>query len=289
MNPTPLRAIRAVIRRHQSAAFVVMAWTLSWLWWLPMALTGAHTRPGLGWPTHLPGLLGPAIAAFAVTAACDGAAGVRDLAARLVRWRAGWPPFALVAGTAALVGLAPLVALARGAELPAAPDYVTYSGIGSLPVLVTVLYALLINGFGEETGWRGFLVERLLPRHGVTRTALLVAPVWALWHLPMFWVVQSFRDLGAGAMVGWVVGLSAGSVLLTWLYLWSGRSILVVALWHTAFNFATATTAANGVPAATASTLVMIAAVAVAVRTRPKRPRPRPPVTRTAEGVGSGA
>jgi membrane protease YdiL (CAAX protease family) len=66
--------------------------------------------------------------------------------------------------------------------------------------------------------------------------------------------------------VGWAFGLLCGSVGLTWLYLASHRSILAVALWHTAYNFGTATQAGGGVPAAVLSTLVMCWAAALLVQ-----------------------
>ena len=70
------------------------------------------------------------------------------------------------------------------------------------------------------------------------------------------------------ATIGWVLGLLAGSVVLTRLYVGSGRSVLLVALWHTAFNFTTATTATQGLSAAITSTAVVVAAVVVLVRAR---------------------
>lgn len=63
------RPVGALVARRPIAAYLVLACAASWAWWLPMALTGSVARPGVGWPTHLPGLLGPALAAVAVTAA----------------------------------------------------------------------------------------------------------------------------------------------------------------------------------------------------------------------------
>jgi membrane protease YdiL (CAAX protease family) len=142
-----------------------------------------------------------------------------------------------------------------------------YTGAPDLGLVLTFLLALVVNGLGEEAGWRGYLVDRLLPRHGLLRTAGLVALVWAGWHLPLFLVLASFRGLGF-AVIGWAIGLYAGSVVLTWLYATSGRSILVVALWHTTYNFTSATTAMNGLPAAVTSTAVMVVAALVVHRYR---------------------
>ena len=59
-------------------AFFVLAYALSWSWVIPMAVAHEVVRRGVSWPTHLPALLGPAIAALAVTAWTLGRPGVRD-------------------------------------------------------------------------------------------------------------------------------------------------------------------------------------------------------------------
>ena len=84
-EPLPLRLPpRAWVSNHPLLCYVVLACLLSW-WWVPMAVGGVKTRPGQGWPTHLPGLAGAAIAAIIVTALTQGTAGLRDLAARTFR------------------------------------------------------------------------------------------------------------------------------------------------------------------------------------------------------------
>jgi uncharacterized protein len=237
--------------------YVALAFLLSWAWWVPMAFSGVHVGPGQAWPTHLPGLLGPAVAAIVTTVIFDGSAGVRHLLRRVVRWRLRWYPWAILGLTVLTTGIS---LVANPTATPT--DYVTYSGAGEFGV-VTIVYVLLVNGFGEEVGWRGFLAESFLTRYSLGVTSLVVGAMWALWHAPLFWIVDTFIHLGVGGTIGWLFGLLSGSVFLAWLYRGSGRSILIVALWHTAFNFTSATAASAGATAAVTSTLVMVAAAVI--------------------------
>jgi uncharacterized protein len=253
-------------------AFIALAYAISWSWWIPMALAGVVVDPGQGWPSHLPGLLGPAIAAVIVTAFTEGRRGLADLWSRITRWRVSWIWYAVVLVTAGFM----LIPLVTSSTVTGA-DFVLYSGAPSAGLAV-VLYVLLVNGFGEEIGWRGFLADRLLAGHSRSVTALIVWVVWGVWHLPLFWIVGNFRDFGIGGTIGWIVGLGFGSIFLTWLYQSAERSILIVALWHTAYNFTTATKATAGVAAAVASTLVIAASVVIlALPSSWRRPVPDRP------------
>lgn len=254
------------------ATYVVLAFLFSWSWWVPMALRGQVTHPGVGWPTHLPGLMGPAFAAVVVTLGWQGTTALRDLGRRAVRWRVGrwwWSVPAVLALGAA--GLAVAAATGHPVELAGLAEY---SGAPVIPVLALVAYLLVVNGYGEELGWRGLLADGLVGRVGEVRTALLVTAVWALWHLPLFWVVDSLSTTG-WATLGWALGLIAGSVVLTRLYVGSGRSVLLVAVWHTAFTLTSATTAAHGLPSAVTSTAVGVAALVVLVRAARRERAPR--------------
>ena len=162
----------------------------------------------------------------------------------------------------AWVAVAAAVLLALLAMLVAddPTESLSYSGAPELGIS-TVLIVLLLNGFGEELGWRGFMVTRLRTERSLRDTSVIVWLVWGCWHLPLFWIVANFRDFGVAGTVGWVVGLFFGSVFLAWLVGAARGSVLVVALWHTAYNFATATEAGAGGVAAVATMAVVLATV----------------------------
>ena len=81
---------RALVQRSPVLSYVVLAYALGWSWCVPLAMRRDVVRMGVGWPTHLPALIGPALAAIVVTAMVDGRPGLRDLWTRVTRWRIGW-------------------------------------------------------------------------------------------------------------------------------------------------------------------------------------------------------
>lgn len=226
--------------------YFALAFAISWAWVIPLAATGHTVAQGRGWPTHLPSLIGPMVAALLLTAWDAGAAGLRDLLARMVRWRIGWGWW-LAALSPLLVFLGLLLVLTvAGTQLPAGKDFADFSGISSgLGVLVVWGLVLLVNGFGEETGWRGYALAHLQRRWSPVTAAVVVAAGWAVWHIPQFFLLQSYQDFSTPMIPVFLVGLAAGSVVLTWLYNRSGSSILAVAVWHGLYNTTGATGAAS--------------------------------------------
>lgn len=254
--------------RDDVVIFALLAYALSWSWLLAVGVAGGVVEPGTGWPTHFPALVGPLLAAVAVTALSDGRSGLRDLARRMARWRVR-PAWWLAALSPLLVLVLALVASALGGQHVNGGDLGVMSGLPtSIGPLGVVLILLVVNGFGEETGWRGFALDRLQERHGPLTATAIVLVLWACWHLPLFIVLSSFSDMSMGTTVGWVLGLACAALVATWLYNRTGRSILLVALWHGSFNVASATGIAdsgNGIVAAAVTTVVMTQAVVLLI------------------------
>lgn len=272
------RGLRGVVQRYPVGSFFVLAYALSWSWWVPLAVSGARVRVASGDPSHFPGLVGPALAAAIVTILREGPGGLRDLLRRMCRWR--WRARGCVLAVASPLVMA-AVALLASMSVGRSPRLGELGRMNGLPPLSPVLMWLVLtlwNGFGEEAGWRGFAGPRLQERYGPLPGTLMLAIAWAGWHAPMFFILETYRSLGLAMLPGFVLGLTAGAVLLAWLYRRTGGSILAVALWHGSFNLTTATQAAQGVLAAVVSTLVMIWGVALAVAELRARRRGAPSV-----------
>jgi uncharacterized protein len=252
------------------ASFVALAYAVSWGWTFPLVAAGDVIEKGVGWPTNLPALVGPALAALVVTALVFGRAGVRELLARVVRWRVPVRWWAAALSPLAFLAAALAVAAAAG-KLPSWSGFGRYSGLPAIGV-VSVAVIVILSTFGEEVGWRGFALPLLQRRHGALAAALLVTPIWALWHLPYFFIVATYRDFPPAGYIGFVFGLACGSIVLTWLYNGTGGSILACAVWHGLYNLATGTAASSGmIQAVTSAFVYILAFLLVALDLRARR------------------
>ena len=254
--------LTGAMRRHSVVAYFVIAYLISWAIWIPMAALGARVYQGAAWPTHTPGLVGPIAAAFVMWAVVGGRPAIKELLRRMVRWRVA-PRWYLVAlSPLAFFAIAAVAMAASGQGWPDLAELGSFSGLPTVAAPVMWLL-LLVAAYMEETGWRGFAVPQLPKSRSLLTTALIVGILWASWHLPSMLVIENYRELGAGFLPGFVIGIVAGSVFLAWLYRASGGSILIVSVWHATFNLFSGTAAAHGLVAAVVSTGVMLCAVVV--------------------------
>ena len=258
--------------------FFVLTYGLSWSWAIPLAAAHLVVRRGEGWPTHYPLLLAPAIAAVVVTAWTMGRPGVRDLLARIGRWRVPVRWWLAALSPVAFLGLALIAMAAAGRALPSAADFGQFSGTPAIGLVGVLLLITFVGALGEETGWRGYALPQLQRRFSPLASSLILALVWFGWHLPQFFVIAAYRDFGPGQYAGMLLGLTCGAVILTWLYNRSGGSILLVIVWHGLYNFVSGTQAATGMLAAVISTLVMVQGVALIVLELRARRRGQPSV-----------
>jgi membrane protease YdiL (CAAX protease family) len=61
----------------------------------------------------------------------------------------------------------------------------SFAGAQSLRLLFLPL--ILVSSFGEEVGWRGFLLPRLFARSGPIQSSLQLGWMWWAFHVPLFW------------------------------------------------------------------------------------------------------
>jgi membrane protease YdiL (CAAX protease family) len=251
------------------AAFLLVCYAVNWAVVVPALRIQGGLPFGLRLWESLGTVVGVALAAFLVVAASEGRAGVRDLASRCVRWRVGarWylvallaVPVAILLAATVIYGAAPLHALARQWAL-------LYTLL-----LPRLLVGIVLFNVAEEIGWMGFLQARWQDRYGPLRASALVTVPFTLFHLPVFFVDNGLMLALVFLPVYLVIHFGV-RVVMAWLYNNTGRSVLLVGLFHSAFD-ATLPAANKVVPgpggtaALIGSGIVVLAAVVITVATR---------------------
>ncbi|HZR40742.1 MAG TPA: CPBP family intramembrane glutamic endopeptidase [Ktedonobacteraceae bacterium] len=105
----------------------------------------------------------------------------------------------------------------------------------TLLAFIVILPFNMIFTFGEEFGWRGYLLPRLAPLGGIP-AAIITGIIWGLWHAPLI-VLNSYNYpghpwLGVLMMVIFTVALG---MIFAWLRFRSG-SVWPSTLAHAAIN-----------------------------------------------------
>jgi len=108
-------------------------------------------------------------------------------------------------------------------------------------LLVYLFVELTFGALSEELGWRGYALDELQSRWSALRSSLVLGFIWAFWHTPAF-LTPGLGQYEMGGIVSstyvfFILSVALGSVLITWVYNNTSRSILVAGfLMHFAQN-----------------------------------------------------
>ncbi len=109
---------------------------------------------------------------------------------------------------------------------------------GSNPIAMVALLLVtgLLTALGEELGWRGYMLLRLIDA-GVPRPILVSGLIWAAWHLPVIIGGAYLSESGSlpVIVVLFVIQITVGSYLWAWLRLNTG-SVWPAVVLHASWN-----------------------------------------------------
>jgi len=212
--------------------FVFGAYLISWLIWLGGGyLHGSFHIEIMGWVFDAPqraapfllGNIGPGIAATAVVGLTQGQQGVRAL------WSALKPRGLSTQWLLFVIVLFPsLVAIALFGYWLLGGKIISTGNPARWILLIVV--NLPFAPLWEEIGWRGFLLRRLESKYRGLLASLILASIWAPWHLPLYWN-SPFENF-----VWFVVMIFALSVIFTWVYNRSHGNLVPVVALHAMVN-----------------------------------------------------
>jgi uncharacterized protein len=230
-----------VLARYPLLSFFTLAIVMSWLIVLPSLLFGMPFKP-----FQTAGAYGPLLAAVIVSAALGGDE-LKSLLNRMTdfRFRLGWYLFAIFG----YVLLYLLVAGLSGAPLAQSfTEKWTLIFTLYLPALFT---SYLVNPIGEETGWTGFAIPHLQRRFRPWLSAIILGAVWAVWHLPGFFVPSEMGAFNPVNFIFFVLVSIFVRILWTWVANHTKGSGIAAILLHASSNAVSFALIPNLLPAPT--------------------------------------
>jgi uncharacterized protein len=235
-----MKTIKAFIKTHPLLSFYALAFAITWGGLImvvggPGEILGSPDLLGTRFAfVMLAWLAGPSVASILITGLLYGRKGLRDLFARMTKWRVGARWYAVALLSAPLLVTAILFALSLSSP-EYLPTILTTSDKGAL--LLQGIVGTFVGGIFEELGWTGFATHTLLRRmrHGVLATGLFVGVLWGVAHLPLYYWGTSGNLSGAFLLAVVAANILAWfppyRVLMVWVYDRTG-SLLVAMLMH---------------------------------------------------------
>lgn len=209
MNP-----ITSFIKRYPQGVFWGIAYVTGSIGYILSRLYPSDLWQFFVWGVFLGGVL--------VTAIAEGRKGLKEYFSRMVRGRVSAKWYVVALFLPVLINLAAIgLNIVSGAEmetnvqLPSAPQVVAF-----------FLMIFFFISLGEEPGFRGFALPRLLIGRSALSASLILGVLHAIWHLPLF--IGGDMPLFSTALI-----ILAGAVMFTWIFNNTNGSVLIAMLFHT--------------------------------------------------------
>ncbi|MBY9004033.1 MAG: CPBP family intramembrane metalloprotease [Candidatus Lokiarchaeota archaeon] len=168
----------------------------------------------------------PTISGIIMSALLGGWSEVKKILSGFLKWKVGiiW----YIAGFTLLIG--PLIFagiyLLLGGVAPGPVPGLTLSVI-----LLNLVLTLLRGPLSEEAGWRGFALPRLQSKFSALVSSVILAIIWACWHIPLYLVEARMPFYIFIALVLVI------TILMTWAYNNTEGSLIITVMFHFSFNF----------------------------------------------------
>ena len=219
----------SLVKRHPLITFFVLVYALAWIIESPLVFLQDSITFAQGQIFFILSANVVSVVAIVLTGVVFGRGALRKLLGRLLIWRVNplWYLVVLLGPVVLVGGAVGLNTLLGGPAL----------SLGNTLLGVVIMWAFFIfpgSALGEEIGWRGYALPRLQTGRSALSASLILAPIWGLWHLPLWLTGAPARTPTLYA--AFLVGIFALSIITTWVYNSTGGSLLMVVLLHASAN-----------------------------------------------------
>ena len=215
-------------RADHLVAFFLVTYAVSWSCFAIIAVDPLRMAAGARSVLLFFAISAPALVALCFATYSDGRAGTLALLRQITLWRVGFRWYLFAISYMAAVKLLVAAIYRFGTGVP--PRF------GSEPWFILAIAAIISTPVqaGEEIGWRGYALPRLARKIGYAWGSVVLGLIWAGWHLPIFFIQGA--DKYGQSFWTYVLQVTALSVAIAWLYVYTHGSLLLCMLMHSAVN-----------------------------------------------------
>lgn len=226
--------------KYKPIRFYVTSFAVTWAFWISAAFTGKlKNNSEFSLLLMLLGLISPSVIAIITVFSSKNKLLKADFKRKLVgfyRIKLLNIFFAIIV-FAAIVAFSILISLFFGQSAEQFSFTKDFSfSVGGTSALLTVLLAAVI----EEVGWRGYGEDSVAQYFSWFTESIIFGFVWALWHLPLFWIEGTYhyglKELGFVYVLNFLLSVSPLGFLTTWVYVKNNRSMLACIIFHLFVN-----------------------------------------------------
>ncbi len=223
--------MKNVIAQRPFLFFLIFTFSISWVTGFPTVFVPGKFE-GLSYLSNF----GPALGALIVVGIVEGSDGIKRLIRSLFQWRVKFIWYLVVL-------LGPALTMVTAVTI-----HYAFTGIGlaqslmewfsafpqHLFMVISVFIFMMVGIWGEEVGWRGFALPKLQEKYHPLLASLIVGAIWAVWHLPAFFIEGSQQ--AQQGMTFFFLATLGYSILYSWIYNGSRESLFMIWLLHSMNN-----------------------------------------------------
>ncbi len=195
---------------------------------------------------------------------------LKDLIARFARVGSEGAPGAIL--SVLLMPVSILMAMAISLLFGQSPGQFAFRGPSFSAGLYPAWTVLVLAPVLEELAWHSYGTDCLRSRMSLFTATILFGIYWVLWHVPLAFIKGYYQaDLvasGAIYSLNYVVSIPVFMILMNWLYVRTGRSVLVTIVFHTMANLSGEMFATHPDSKVIQTGLLLVLAIIVVVKDR---------------------
>lgn len=221
---------------YRPVRFYVTVFACTWFWWLFAILFNEGTSLYLG---MFLGLISPAVIAVVTVLTSKNKVLIGDFKQKIASFYRINPKIIVVA--VLIFALVVSASIGTSVLFGGSPEQFSFTedfsfSIGGSSALLTILLASSI----EELGWRGYGEDAVGAYHSWFKESIIFGCIWAVWHLPLFWVQGTYqyglKEMGVLYVLNFLISVIPLDFLQTWVYVKNNRSMLATVIFHLFIN-----------------------------------------------------